>query len=899
MIDTTKKLTNRLYYLIEKNKNKPKVDVKDQLTIDLLVNFIAINKPIEQSLFLYNIKETELVNSILERLNNLNVSAIEKQKLVVKEVKKEKTKSSTGFIITGLAAILGSALVFKHLKGIKVPLLGSIDSYFKSEKNILTLIENKVNVVKELSEIVLPDLSKVDDGYDDVESVPDYGDDEEDSDSSLIQEALDKIYAAKAGVESITEAVKINFNVVMDNVSRITKFAINVTPFGILNLLFGKNAITITDKLQRRIETFYNNFWTSASNYIRDLFKWIQLKDIVNPITGLATGFTKFVGQKYSTFIRQFSGSNTLSEEQKVTQSSVLATTATIFSRLTSTLSVVSPTFRIYDTTKSLYDAVKNNINNVEEEYETITETITEGGGKVFVIGDSIAVGYMNSTKFDGNAVGGKDPSYILSNMIPDFIKRNESGIYKTVVLSSGMTNAPYNSQNPNKTKNGLRDVDSMLQRLSDNKDLSIVLFGVVNIKHDYKTSYGTFTHDGPFINYELQKISTKYNNVRFTGPIPDNSTASDKLHASNYNWVGNIKEGEVRTRTVTRRVKKESNSTPSNNETSNNGSISAGTSNDPRISKYVDFVIKNKVLKSLGKCATYVRRALNHAGFYNRRGKNQLSAYMYHTNGILSDMGFKLVGSGAYSGATPSGLKTGDVIVWNRNPKPGKHNHGHISITINDSGKQCSDFLQPNFASSRNYIGGGQYYVYRLSAMNNNQSQSNSVAKKSSNSSNTAPNKRESTSPNTAIGIGGPDENIENTTFVDESGKKFKLNPSAFQSPKEKYYNGQGQESHSTVELDEIYSASNGAKIVRIEDNNKSVLVRLNRTADGKISGVSWSPPAPPQVPDVAINMKAPKQSTRTLQCAPAPIISETPGRHPLDLLLSSEIMGNMGTII
>jgi hypothetical protein len=174
----------------------------------------------------------------------------------------------------------------------------------------------------------------------DSQKEPDRAEEEQSDESSLVQEALDRIYGAKSGIEAITEAISIQFPKTLDTISTITQFAVATTPFGILNLLFGKSSTVIIDKLRYRIESFYKNFWDSASTYIRDLFKWIQLKDIVNPVTGLATGFINFVAQKYGSFIRQFTGASSVSEESEVTQSSILATTVTIFSRLTSTLAI-------------------------------------------------------------------------------------------------------------------------------------------------------------------------------------------------------------------------------------------------------------------------------------------------------------------------------------------------------------------------------------------------------------------------------------------------------------------------------------------------------------------------------------------------------------------------------
>jgi hypothetical protein len=81
---------------------------------------------------------------------------------------------------------------------------------------------------------------------------------------------------------------------------------------------------------------------------------------------------------------------------------------------------------------------------------------------------------------------------------------------------------------------------------------------------------------------------------------------------------------------------------------------------------------------KSAGKCARYVREALQSAGY---KFTPQPSAYMYHTKGILAGMGFTQM-----SPDTPEA--PGDVIVWG--PIPG-HPHGHIQIY--DGKTWVSDF--------------------------------------------------------------------------------------------------------------------------------------------------------------------------------------------------------------
>ena len=684
--------TRKLSRLIAARTNTPNTLSESQIEMSL-ANYVLAYKPIEQNIFIYRIKEAELVNTILNNLHSSIEAAKASNIDLVKEVKQERAKSNIGLSVNALAAILGSALVFKQLKGYSFPFLGDIAHYFKSESNVLTLIERNTNSIKELASFELvvvppPEFPEIDS-----QKEPDGAEEEQSDESSLVQEALDRIYGAKSGIEAITEAISIQFPKTLDTISTITQFAVATTPFGILNLLFGKSSTVIIDKLRYRIESFYKNFWASASTYIRDLFKWIQLKDIVNPVTGLATGFINFVAQKYGSFIRQFTGASSVSEESEVTQSSILATTVTIFSRLTSTLAIKPIPIIVADKILDVAGTIRQNNKTTEDEYETITE-------------------------------------------------------------------------------------------------------------------------------------------------------------------------GGVRTRTVTKRVKESSVQASGNTSGSDSsgaqssGSISAGASNDPRIVKYVKYVIAHAHKKSQGRCAAYVRQALNSAGFYNRSGKDHGSAYMYHSNGIMASMGFKLVYSGVQKGySTPAGLKTGDVIVWDRVPN---HKHGHISITINDSGKQCTDFMQNSFCIAVNYSKGGRYHVYRLSAVGGSSSGSSSS---SGTLSATAPKAPTKTAPKSSNknGTGGQDTPI--SKLKDENGQKVTVKP----EPKMSSSNS-GLMTESEFSLSEIYTAANGSPIIKVVSDTKTVIARFNRASSGHISVAPESPRLTPDTHDIVMHSKQPRYTSGTL---------------------------------
>ena len=104
---------------------------------------------------------------------------------------------------------------------------------------------------------------------------------------------------------------------------------------------------------------------------------------------------------------------------------------------------------------------------------------------------------------------------------------------------------------------------------------------------------------------------------------------------------------------------------------------------------------------KSLGLCAKYVATALLGGGYKFTR---QNSAYMYHTNGILSGCGFVPVNTTTY--------QIGDVAVWPAHGGPGGGGtHGHIQIF--NGRNWVSDFIQRGFVPGKFY-GNSKPTVYR-----------------------------------------------------------------------------------------------------------------------------------------------------------------------------------------
>lgn len=125
------------------------------------------------------------------------------------------------------------------------------------------------------------------------------------------------------------------------------------------------------------------------------------------------------------------------------------------------------------------------------------------------------------------------------------------------------------------------------------------------------------------------------------------------------------------------------------------------------RMGKAIAWMAKNCGATSKHRCAAYVASALIAGGFKVNR---QRSAYMYHRNGELARLGFKLVAQTTQSGIS-SVSKVGDVIVWDRCPSSPVH--GHIAINVGTRVHPkgyCSDF----FHGTGVYGRPGAVYVYR-----------------------------------------------------------------------------------------------------------------------------------------------------------------------------------------
>ena len=121
-------------------------------------------------------------------------------------------------------------------------------------------------------------------------------------------------------------------------------------------------------------------------------------------------------------------------------------------------------------------------------------------------------------------------------------------------------------------------------------------------------------------------------------------------------------------------------------------------------INKSIEYLNKNAQSKSLGKCAAYVRKAIE-AGGLSTNGR-PVSAYMYAD--FLPKIGFEKIieifGKANQANWTLKYAKPGDIAVMEHGQ------HGHICMF--NGKKWVSDFVQNNMWV---YTGDGKCKIFRM----------------------------------------------------------------------------------------------------------------------------------------------------------------------------------------
>ena len=116
-------------------------------------------------------------------------------------------------------------------------------------------------------------------------------------------------------------------------------------------------------------------------------------------------------------------------------------------------------------------------------------------------------------------------------------------------------------------------------------------------------------------------------------------------------------------------------------------------------INKAADWLSNHVNPKTTYKCASYVASALENGGFVFTR---QNSAYMYHTNNVLKNLGFTVI-------PRPSLPLKGDMYVQ---LATNSHPDGHIAL--HDGKNWLSDFRQQTDNVYVSDAGEKFYYRYK-----------------------------------------------------------------------------------------------------------------------------------------------------------------------------------------
>ena len=159
----------------------------------------------------------------------------------------------------------------------------------------------------------------------------------------------------------------------------------------------------------------------------------------------------------------------------------------------------------------------------------------TDFNGKVYVVGDSIAVGIKDANDAHGIAVGGKDSKAVLG-MVQQLIKENNvKGAL--VILSSGASNSTFDRPSG---EGKAFDIDPVRQQLEALKAAGaiVALVGTGSGKSKtFTNKYGTY-----FVNFAKQGVNEKLasaaqaTGAKFLGPLEDydsglNSGKGDGIH--------------------------------------------------------------------------------------------------------------------------------------------------------------------------------------------------------------------------------------------------------------------------------------------------------------------------------------------------------------------------------
>lgn len=170
-----------------------------------------------------------------------------------------------------------------------------------------------------------------------------------------------------------------------------------------------------------------------------------------------------------------------------------------------------------------------------------VLDVILEANDKpkrVFVFGDSIAVGIKNAGGADGSAKGGENADQVLAR-IEDFIaSKGESLVGATVILSSGASNSTFERKSGEKKALDTAPIARQISTLKAAGASDIILVGTGSGESKWITNrFGEYR-----VNFKDQQVNEKLASIasskgaKFLGPLESfdpsmNSSSGDGIH--------------------------------------------------------------------------------------------------------------------------------------------------------------------------------------------------------------------------------------------------------------------------------------------------------------------------------------------------------------------------------
>lgn len=181
------------------------------------------------------------------------------------------------------------------------------------------------------------------------------------------------------------------------------------------------------------------------------------------------------------------------------------------------------------------YDAPSFSLAGLPDNSDDNGESTEGFTGKVYVIGDSIAVGIKDAGNADGVAVGGKNSKEVLRMVIDVASRPDIKGAL--VILSSGASNSTYERQSGDGQSLDMSPISRQLATLREAGAITVLVGTGSKQSKWFTNKYGTYR-----VNFEKENVNeqlasaAKANGAKFLGPLENyanglNSGNGDGIH--------------------------------------------------------------------------------------------------------------------------------------------------------------------------------------------------------------------------------------------------------------------------------------------------------------------------------------------------------------------------------